>query len=73
MAKKKPASQTKKTKKSSFKYKRPFWSQHWLPCLVLFVLALAIYLPSINYEFVLDDQIVISDNNYTKQGIKRHR
>lgn len=32
-------------------------------------LAMAIYSPSINYDFVYDDDAVIKDNRYVKQGI----
>ncbi|MEZ4957610.1 MAG: hypothetical protein R2825_28890 [Saprospiraceae bacterium] len=36
---------------------------------LLAVLAMAIYSPSINYDFVYDDDAVIKDNRFVKQGI----
>ena len=33
------------------------------------VLAMAVYSPSINYDFVYDDDAVIKDNRYVKQGL----
>jgi tetratricopeptide (TPR) repeat protein len=46
-----------------------FWFAHWKETVVIFVAAVALYTRAVPYEFVLDDQIVISDNNYTKKGI----
>lgn len=36
---------------------------------LLAVLAMAVYSPSINYDFVYDDDAVIKENRYVKQGI----
>lgn len=35
----------------------------------LFLLAVALYVRAIPYEYVLDDQIVITDNDFTKKGV----
>jgi len=35
----------------------------------MFVLGFGLYFQSINYEYVLDDRLVITDNSYTKSGI----
>jgi len=56
-------------KKAPFSYKHGFWRAHWLPSLLLFGLAIGIYVQSLPYEFVLDDQMVISDNKFVKQGL----
>ena len=45
------------------------WKQHWIPALILVVLPLALYWQSVNYDFVLDDSIVYSENNFVKKGI----
>lgn len=37
--------------------------------LVAFALAFAQYVQTLPYEFVLDDQIVVSENNFVKQGV----
>jgi tetratricopeptide (TPR) repeat protein len=46
-----------------------FWKKNWLPALLLFALPFLFYWQAVNFEFVLDDQIVLSENNYTKKGI----
>ncbi|MEO1409663.1 MAG: hypothetical protein AAFW73_07255 [Bacteroidota bacterium] len=45
-----------------------FWSRYWLPAAFLFVLAVGLYLSTVQYEFVLDDKIVYSENNFVKKG-----
>jgi len=47
----------------------PFWKKNWLPALLLFAIAIALYAYSTTFEYVLDDQIVLTNNTYTKQGI----
>ena len=47
----------------------PFWKPYWLPATLLFLLAIALYAYSTTFEYVLDDQIVLTNNNYTKKGI----
>ena len=42
---------------------------HLVPALMIVALATALYIRSVSYEYVLDDQIVVHDNAYTKQGI----
>lgn len=37
---------------------------------VLVALAVSIYLPTVNYDFALDDAIVIYDNDFTKKGLR---
>lgn len=46
----------------------PFWRNYWLPALVLTAIAIAIYLPTLRYEYVLDDKVVMTENNYVKRG-----
>ena len=42
--------------------------QNWIQALILFILGFGLYSMSIPYGYLLDDQIVITDNSYTKQG-----
>ena len=48
---------------------QPFWKTYWLPSLLLFVLAFAIYSPTIGYEYVLDDKMVLTENSYVLKGL----
>ncbi len=42
--------------------------EHLLPILLFSLLCFILYGRTISYEYVLDDTIVITDNNYTKKG-----
>jgi len=46
-----------------------FWKDFWLPALLLFIVAMAPYFQSLDYDYVLDDKIVLTENNYVKKGI----
>jgi len=46
-----------------------FWKKNWLAALILFSIAVALYAYSTTFEYVLDDQIVLTNNEYTKKGI----
>lgn len=52
-----------------FAQQKRFWITHWKEACIIFFVAIGIYFKALPYEFVLDDQIVISDNNFTKKGI----
>lgn len=60
----------KKAKPSIPFVKNSFWKDHWIPALIIFCLAVAIYIQSATFGYVLDDRIVITDNNFTKQGFQ---
>jgi len=45
-----------------------FWSKHWLPALLLLVLAFALYGASTQFGYLLDDEMVIWGNQYVQQG-----
>ena len=48
-----------------------FWSKSgrlWAAA-VIFSVAFALYLPVVNYDYILDDKIVISENNFVKEGV----
>ncbi len=60
-----------KSKTSSFAhldFGTGFWKRHWKQAVILPVLAFALYWMCIPYGYVLDDQIVITDNKYTQKG-----
>ncbi|MEL6922837.1 MAG: glycosyltransferase family 39 protein [Bacteroidota bacterium] len=46
-----------------------FWNQHWLPALVLFLSGVVLYISSVGFDYVLDDKMVISENNFVMKGI----
>ncbi len=45
-----------------------FWKQNWIPGILLMILAIAIYFQSVNFEYVLDDKIVFTDNKFVQEG-----
>ena len=47
----------------------PFWKTNLIPALILFLLPFALYISTLDFEYVLDDKIVIVDNQYTKKGL----
>lgn len=73
MAKKNTTISTHKTKKKTqtadLVISKGFWKKNALPAILLLLLPFVFYLRTLNYEFVLDDQIVLTDNSYTKKGI----
>lgn len=46
-----------------------FWARKWKEALIIPLLAFGLYWMCLPYGYVLDDQIVITDNQYTKKGI----
>lgn len=45
-----------------------FWEQHWLPALVLLVASFVLYGASLQYGYILDDQMVYWQNAYVQKG-----
>ena len=45
-----------------------FWSNHWKEALILLITAISLYGYSMQFEYVLDDKIVLSENNFVKKG-----
>ena len=77
MAKKKSKKSTKVKAKPTPKkepikivpfYSAGFWKAHWWKAAILFVIPFIIYYQSTQFGYVLDDQIVITDNRFTKDG-----
>lgn len=46
-----------------------FWSRHWKEAVIIPLLAFGLYWMSLSYGYVLDDQIVITNNQFTKKGV----
>lgn len=46
----------------------PFLKNYWLPSIILVMLSFGIYYTCLPFDYVLDDKIVVSENQYTKQG-----
>lgn len=45
-----------------------FWRRFWLPALILFVISTVLYVQTTGFDYVLDDEIVMTKNNYVKKG-----
>ncbi|GLR17038.1 hypothetical protein [Portibacter lacus] len=45
-----------------------FWKRNAIGAAIIFLLGMGLYLRTLNYEYVLDDQIVITKNVYTEKG-----
>lgn len=52
------------------KKRRPKWSwkKHWLPLAVLAIVVGGLYAQTLYFEYVLDDKIVYTENEYVKKG-----
>lgn len=73
MAKKKVDQPLQKRSKANpgpaFVWVPGFLRAHWPALIILAALAMIPYWQSLDYQYVLDDQIVISKNDYTKKGL----
>jgi len=47
----------------------PFWRSHWLPVLVVAFFAVLPYWQTLSYEYVLDDKVVFTENQFVRQGL----
>jgi len=57
-----------KTSEPSLKWTSNFWQDNKFPALILFVLSIALYIQSVQFDFVLDDKIVLNENGLVKKG-----
>lgn len=46
-----------------------FWKRHWKEAIIIPLLSFGLYWMSLPYGYILDDQIVITDNAFTKKGV----
>ncbi len=49
-------------------FKAGFWSDHWLPMVILMAISFLIYAKSIGFGYILDDEMVIWKNTYVLKG-----
>jgi len=77
MVKKKSKKSTKvKPKAAPKKVEKPivpfhssgFWKNNWWKAAIIFVIPFILYFQAAEFGYVLDDQIVITDNQFTKKG-----
>ncbi|MFM2375818.1 MAG: hypothetical protein RLZZ165_915 [Bacteroidota bacterium] len=47
-----------------------FWKQQWIPAVILALLPFALYFQSMRFGYVLDDEIVLSENAFVKKGTR---
>jgi len=52
-----------------YPWQESFWKSNMWAAILLVILSVALYLPAIQYDFVLDDKIVYSENNFVKKGL----
>jgi protein O-mannosyl-transferase len=74
MAKTTPKKKTGKSKPKSSLFTQlhitpGFWKRNWKEALIIPILAFGLYWMCLPYGYVLDDQIVITDNKYTQKGV----
>ncbi len=67
--KKSGKSKPKQASYTSLDFSPSFWSRKWKEALIIPFLAFALYWMSLSFGYVLDDQIVITDNQFTKEGV----
>ena len=54
---------------STLNFTPGFWKKHWKEAILIPLIAFGLYWMSIPYGYVLDDQIVITDNTFTQKGV----
>ncbi|HJW29835.1 MAG TPA: hypothetical protein VJ508_11420, partial [Saprospiraceae bacterium] len=74
MAKTAPKKKAVKSKPKSESYSNldlspGFWRRRWKEALIIPLMAFGLYWMCLPYGYVLDDQIVITDNKFTKKGV----
>lgn len=47
-----------------------FWPQNWVPALILVLLPLLLYAGAMQFGYVLDDKLVLSENKFVQKGTK---
>ena len=61
----------KVTKKESHDYIfTNFWKKNIIPAIIVFAAALGLYISTVNFDYVLDDKIVYTNNNFVKKGFQ---
>ncbi len=60
----------KKQPKKKLPVKKPKASFHKVAAIVLAITAIALYIMTVGFEYAVDDELYITNNEFTKQGIK---
>ncbi|MBK8701850.1 MAG: hypothetical protein IPN29_20705 [Saprospiraceae bacterium] len=63
-----PANKPTKTEVLTYPKADVFWVNHWWKILLIFAACFILYHKTASFGYVLDDQIVITDNTFTKKG-----
>jgi tetratricopeptide (TPR) repeat protein len=67
--KKAPKAKVKQNPYTHLDFTPGFWVSRWKEAIIIPVLAFALYWMCLPYGYVLDDQIVITNNKYTQEGV----
>lgn len=59
----------KKSVTKVFQYEKGFFKKYWNQISIIFALGVGLYIYSVTFDYVLDDQIVITKNQFTKKGL----
>jgi len=62
-------SKSKPTSYTALDFTPGFWGRRWKEALIIPLLAFGLYWMCLPYGYVLDDQIVITDNKFTQKGV----
>ena len=65
-----PATRPIQTPGKKLPDKKNFFSANWRQISIISLLAFGLYAQSVNFDYVLDDTILIVNNKFTQQGIK---
>jgi protein O-mannosyl-transferase len=60
---------TQVTSDFSKSWQASFWKSQALPLVLVFAIPILLYWPSLSFDYVLDDKIVISKNAFTQKGL----
>ena len=66
---KKKSTKTKSAVAASLDFTPGYWTSRWKEALIIPLLAFSLYWMCLPYGYVLDDQIVITDNKFTQKGV----
>lgn len=66
---KKKSTKTKSAVAASLDFTPGYWASRWKEALIIPLLAFSLYWMCLPYGYVLDDQIVITDNKFTQKGV----
>lgn len=58
----------KKQTPKAFQYDKGFFNKYWKQISIIFALGVGLYIYSVSFDYVLDDQIVITKNQFTNKG-----